>query len=296
MMPKFVIRSASLLLFVAAASGCNVTVTSDTCTADSAVLCGGGTTGYSCTGNAVPNLACSDGIVDGDLTDFCCDTGAVVIPADCKYDTSVVGCGYGSFGFSCSGGGNPEDTDPSLTCSQPVSSGADLLYCCESGTVASGSCTGDSSLGCYGGSSGLVCTGNAVPDAAQNCSNPEIGPSGETLYCCGGTVGTCGADASVTGCGGGSAGYSCNGSATPDPSSLWCSEGIAATGGFTWYCCVPTPTVTTTCVQDTNVSCPTPGSFGFACSGTDTPADADATLTCSAGIAGDAGNTLYCCQ
>jgi hypothetical protein len=292
MMPKFVIRSASLLLFVAAASGCSVSVTSDTCTIDSALGCTG-STGYSCTGNAVPDLACSDGVCSGNTCLYCCDTG-VVVPADCAYDYTVQGCGYGSYGVSCTGGGNPE-SDPSVTCSTPVASGSELLYCCTNGSVVTGSCSG-ANLGCFGGSAGLVCTGGAVPDASQNCSSPEVGPSGDTYYCCGGTVGTCGADASVTGCTGGAGGYSCNGSATPDSSALWCSEGIAATGGFTWYCCVPTPSASTTCVADSAVSCPTQGSFGFACSGTDTPADADNTLTCSAGIAGNNGDTLYCCQ
>jgi hypothetical protein len=200
----------------------------------------------------------------------------------------------GGAGFSCTGGANPEDGDLSLTCGQPTAAGAELLYCCTSGATT-GSCA-PASLNCFGGSTGLACTAGAAPDASLNCSSPEIGPSGDSYYCCGGTVGSCAQDALVTGCQGVSTGYSCTGSASPSSSGLWCSEGIAGTSGDTWYCCEPTPSAASSCVSDPTVSCATPGAYGFACSGVDTPADADRSLSCSDGVAGNDGNTLYCCQ
>jgi hypothetical protein len=360
MMPKSVVRSASLLFMLAmgiVASGCNVTVTTtDRCDLDSSVICAYGGDGYSCTGSALPDssLICSDGICTGDTCSFCCNP-AVVVASTCGADNSVAGCEVGSYGysctgsdapdssnsnlfcsagtpsggktlyccllttstsvgcasdaavtagcngvgadygFSCSGGATPDQTFDYLTCGAPGTDGSNLTYCCNiTSTTTASSCSADPTLGCFGGSTGFTCSGSAVPSAA-NCSQPAVGPSGYTYYCCGGSAGTCAADTSVTGCQTGSTGYSCNGSANPGSSGLWCSEGIAATGGYTWYCCLNN-TATTTCAQDSTVACTTPGAYGFACSGTDTPADANAALTCSAGTAGNDGNTLYCCQ
>jgi hypothetical protein len=301
-MPKYVVSGASALFLLFSISGCSVTVTStDTCHADSAVAgCGPGAFGYSCTGSATPNLSlnCSDPTYAGDAALYCCFTPASTT-VDCKDVTVSSGCpGVGAdFGFSCTGGETPDQINGSLVCGtaapDPSGSGA-LLYCCNIATCAS-----DTSLVCYGGSTGVACTGGAAPDASMNCSDPAVGPRGDTYYCCGGTVGACAQDATVTGCQAGSAGYSCTGSATPSSSDLWCSEGTVVSGEV-WYCCESITSTTTTCVADSTVACPSTGSgpapYGFACSGTDKPSDVNSALTCSDGVAGNDGNTLYCCQ
>jgi hypothetical protein len=40
----------------------------------------------------------------------------------------------------------------------------------------------------------------------------------------------------------------------------------------------------------------TGNSYGFSCSGSAIPSQADTSLTCSAGVPGNGGLTLYCCQ
>jgi len=97
-------------------------------------------------------------------------------------------------------------------------------------------------------------------------------------------------------CAGGS-GYSCTGGDTPDEadSTLLCSDGVDGPDG-TQYCCASFGTATTTCQQDPTVDSCEPPSIGFSCTGTDSPDEADSSLTCSTGVPGNAGSTLYCCQ
>ena len=268
MMPKYVVRAASSLFLMAAASGCHVTVTStDSCGPDSTVLCGDGTQGYSCTGDVTPDtstLLCGDAVCDGsDTCAYCCEAVSVTVtvPASCSSDPSVTGCEAGSYGytctgsaspdsgnpnlfcssgtvsgantaycclfttsatvgctadasvasgcngegadygFSCTGGATPEETFTNLICGAPGTSGANTTYCCNAAgsTTVTASCTADTTLDCFGGSSGFTCTGNATP-TASNCSQPSVGPTGDTYYCCGGSTGACAADSTVTGC------------------------------------------------------------------------------------------------
>jgi hypothetical protein len=51
----------------------------------------------------------------------------------------------------------------------------------------------------------------------------------------------------------------------------------------------------TTCAPDYTVAGCVSGSIGFSCTGTDSPDMGDPSLTCSVGVAGNAGSTLYCC-
>jgi hypothetical protein len=88
-------------------------------------------------------------------------------------------------------------------------------------------------------------------------------------------------------------GYSCAPGDNPEAhdSSLVCSDGTDVSGA-TLYCCVQF--VSSTCQQDNSVVGCTGYSFGFSCTGTDRPDEADPTLVCSdPTIAG--GLALYCC-
>jgi hypothetical protein len=100
-------------------------------------------------------------------------------------------------------------------------------------------------------------------------------------------------DSTVT-CTGSAQGWSCTGSDTPDQDNqgLDCSTGTAGSGN-TQYCCITF--TSSTCSQDSSVAGCESGSYGFSCSGSDTPQQADTSLNCSAGTAGENGATLYCC-
>lgn len=104
---------------------------------------------------------------------------------------------------------------------------------------------------------------------------------------------TCGQDTSVT-CSEGGSGYSCSGSDSPDQddSTLDCSAGVTD-GANTDYCCI-TITSGSTCSPDSNVEGCASGSYGFSCTGSDTPDTANSSLTCSSGTPGS-GETSYCC-
>jgi hypothetical protein len=104
----------------------------------------------------------------------------------------------------------------------------------------------------------------------------------------------CAPDSTVHGCAE-SAGYSCGNGEVPNQSdsSLVCSNGVAASDGFELFCCVAFQS--SSCAPDSTVhGCPGT-SIGFSCTGSDTPADADSSLSCGPGTPGNAGSLLYCC-
>jgi hypothetical protein len=113
----------------------------------------------------------------------------------------------------------------------------------------------------------------------------------------GGGVGSCGPDATVTGCMG-SDGYSCPaGSQPPDATdtTLICSDPVAS-GPDDIYCCYTSPTFPAgTCAYDQTLdqACDAmdTGALGYSCQGTDTPEQTDSSLTCSV----DQGNGQFCC-
>jgi hypothetical protein len=277
--------------------------TSSSCSADAAVVgCQFGSYGFSCTGTTRPDdlestLVCSDGIANGSSVDYCCITGFT--STTCTPDSTIQGCVGTSYGFRCTGTASPSAGDASLTCSAgtPEATPNTFDYCCATPGAAN-SCIADSSVtGCVAGSTGTTCTGTATPDPTLNCSTGVPGAGSTTVYCCGATTGpgTCAVDSSVTGCAGGSTGYSCTGVTRPDADgSLQCSTGVAGANGSTAYCCFAA-TASSTCVADPTVTGCTGGSFGFHCSGTDTPSDSNTSLVCGPGAAGNDGNTLYCC-
>jgi len=174
-----------------------------------------------------------------------------------------------------------------------------LSLACTLTTVNNGvtnTCTASTTVtGCVGNASGYSCTGTATPDqtdATLVCSDGT--PSGNaTLYCCApytaSSSSTCAAD-----CTGASIGFSCTGSDTPEQgdSSLVCSTGTAGSGN-TLYCCIDN--ASTSCMQDSTVQGCSGSSVGFSCTGTAPPSQSDSSLTCSTGVAGTNGQTLYCC-
>jgi|HubBroStandDraft_5_1064220.scaffolds.fasta_scaffold151393_2 hypothetical protein len=105
----------------------------------------------------------------------------------------------------------------------------------------------------------------------------------------------CTQDSSVSGCDDPSTGYSCDNGDTPDQedSSLVCSVGTPS-GDLTLYCCIQF--TSSTCSADPSVQGCTGDSFGFSCTGTDTPDEADSSLNCSTPTPGAGGASLYCCS
>jgi hypothetical protein len=170
---------------------CGVQSTND-CVADTTVGCTDGSTGYSCTGSALPNssdpsLACGAGVTgpNGDAL-YCC---IGISSSTCAADASVAGCSGGSYGFSCTSSDTPTQGNPALDCSTPVAGqNGSSLYCCIGFSGATGSCMADSSVvGCAGSSFGFSCTSTDTPDQTQTslvCSTATAGPNNELLYCC----------------------------------------------------------------------------------------------------------------
>jgi hypothetical protein len=234
--------------------------------------------------------------------------GSGSIPSGCAEDSTLT-CSSDAIGISCPAGTAPDD--PTLECSDPTPAGSSDGYCCIQ-WVAGGDCTPDGTVtGCDYPSYGFSCTaGAAPPDAADGsitCSTAT--PSGsEDLYCCvdnytgstsssSGTSG-CVADSSLA-CDAGSDGVDCS-SSSDNPESDFpgyiCSDPSPQGDGTIGYCCA-TGFSGSTCAQDDSVTgCAYP-SVGFSCTGTDTPDQADSSLTCSDPTTDpNTGDQLYCCQ
>src|SRR5450432_2497431 len=88
----------------------------------------------------------------------------------------------------------------------------------------------------------------------------------------------CAQDSSVGGCEGPSFGFSCGDGRSPDQtdSSLVCSDGTPASDGFVLYCCIQF--TSSSCAPDPSVEGCSRNSFGFSCTGGDTPDEADSSL------------------
>ncbi len=106
---------------------------------------------------------------------------------------------------------------------------------------------------------------------------------------------TCTAVAALDGCSGGSVSYACTAD-RPDhgDTSLVCSKGTPGASGSTLYCCAPYGQAYSECTVTTTLPGCDGYSFGFACSGEVTPAEADTALTCGPGMPSGA-QTTYCC-
>jgi len=104
----------------------------------------------------------------------------------------------------------------------------------------------------------------------------------------------CAQDSSVGGCRSPANGFSCGNGESPaqSDSSLDCSVGTESGDGLTLYCCIQF--TSSTCAPDPSVQGCLGDSFGFSCTGTDTPDEADPSLNCSSPT-GASGALLYCC-
>jgi hypothetical protein len=162
------------------------------------------------------------------------------------------------------------------------------------------SCSANSNLVCTAGTSGYSCTGDGNPEqfTADLVCSPDTTGAGD--FCC--ATSTCMFDPGVGGCVSGTDPYSCAaGAQRPDQAdtSKVCSEPNTATPGVDLYCCyTPVVIVTTstpTCSEDQSVAGCAAGSFGYSCTGTDTPEMDFANLPCSTGTADPSGAMLFCC-
>jgi hypothetical protein len=135
---------------------------------------------------------------------------------------------------------------------------------------------------------GFGCLGVALAVAMAGCSvSASAGP----------TEASCAPDTTVS-CTGSATGFSCTGSDQPEDSdsSLTCSVPISGNAGSTLYCCVSGFAFSSsTCAPDSTVTGCEAGSYGFSCTGSDTPDQTDSSLTCSTPVDGNAGSSLYCC-
>jgi hypothetical protein len=254
------------------------------CGLDTSLTCEPGTEGYSCTGVAEPQDSNSSLLCNTDgAGDYCCVT------TECS-TSDTVPCAAGDTGYSCSIGA----TSPAsavLTCTMTTANNLDL-YCCTPATTAA--CITDATVSCQAGT-GYTCSGTSQPedvDPTVVCSADQ--ESGQ--FCCV-SGSSCAYDATLA-CETGAAGYTCSGTSTPNSvdSSLVCSEPNSANA----YCCFTTNEATaSTCTQDQTVTgCQANAqgeqSYGFSCTGADTPDQDYSGITCSTPTAGT-GNTLYCC-
>ncbi len=96
------------------------------------------------------------------------------------------------------------------------------------------------------------------------------------------------------GCESPSSGFSCGSGDSPDQtdSSLVCSDGTPSSDGLILYCCIQF--TSSSCAADPSVQGCAGDSFGFSCTGSDTPEDADSSLNCSSPTPAG-GALLYCC-
>jgi hypothetical protein len=144
---------------------------------------------------------------------------------------------------------------------------------------------------------GVTVSAMVVAVAAAGCT-ASAGTTGAGTGSSGSANG-CAADPSLS-CDMGSSGVDCP--PGDDPKAAFpgdvCSAPAVQADGTDGYCCATgfTPG-TTSCVQDASVqSCEYPA-LGFSCSGSDSPGQADPSLSCSTGTADPStGLTLYCCQ
>ena len=116
---------------------CCITTATSSCAPDSTVAgCSGGSFGFSCSSTDTPTdgnpaLTCSDATTGPDGASLYCCVGFTPGTSSCMPDSTVAGCSGGSFGFSCTSTDTPDQTQTSLTCSDPTTGpDGEMLYCC----------------------------------------------------------------------------------------------------------------------------------------------------------------------
>jgi len=278
---------------------------------DSAILAGNpdagaalGLVGYSCTGVARPDesgtyiagipsgMICADQGTNADGTaNFCCTPPDAPVP--CALDPqSVLAisndpsrlCPDKGTRFECYGTDRPEALNPDITCGNGVRVGSLVDYCCAAAgrpqgcTEQKGACNQDPTTGAIGMIPG---GGIASGLVGWNCTDTPL-PRGEDFG-----MSESRADYYYFVC------------AVPPPPNM--------SNNSTNFCCfTPSPVlpggscVTATKVQAQIPDC-TPGRFGFACYGRDTPEDDYAQIHCTeAPISGVDDNgvaaNVYCCD
>jgi hypothetical protein len=240
--------------------------------------------------------------------------------SDCVVDSELQ-CGTGFDGFDCRSGRpdeNPVFSKGSIqgvVCTDlgQVRGNGSTSYCCASATTT---CGYDPTAGCQSASYGFACM---APDRPENfdptlyCgTGAKI--NGQTVFCCSTTsTAPCSRNSSVQ-CPPGNVGFECSGTDIPNQgeqgvdqsrsdATLICDIPAMMISGLLGYCCyTPSPTpIGSTCLQDQAVpACPS-GSFGFACTGPDTPQEDYPRMACNQATVRRANQqgvpaTLYCCQ
>jgi hypothetical protein len=258
------------LVSLACAPAATLSAESGSCVLDSNITCNTDFNGFTCTGTARPdqNAEFRVGAIQGTV---CTSLGLVDTSTGGSYccTSTTTACGY----------------DPGMDCPATASSG----YAC---TPPSRPENFDPDLACGMGQEvngetifccGIATTPNCAPDTAVRCNGPEL----VALECMTDEVpneGELGTDQSRS------------------DATLLCDV-PAMIGGTYGYCCF-TPTqapVGASCLQDQAVpNCPS-GSFGFACTGPDTPDQDYSRITCptGGGVRGTSAegypSSLYCC-
>jgi hypothetical protein len=216
------------------------------CQDDPGLACDVDALGISCPAGTSPDsstFVCSDPVANGNLDSYCC---IVWSGSTCAEDPNVTSsCGDPAFGFSCTGTDSPDQTDPTLICSDPTTdpTTGDSLYCCTDGYTPPSSSGGTIPAGCAADGS-VSCTGNAFGYSCAPGDNPEV----------------------------------------EDP-SLSCSipETDPATGNDV-FCCFDWTAGTSTCTPDDTITsqCPDFDTYGYSCAAAnDDPTSLDPALTCS---------------
>jgi hypothetical protein len=267
-------------------------------------------------GSSGAELGCS-ATASGGSTSSGSSGGDLPVPTNCQAD-GTLDCSGGGTGFACDTGDNPENEDPTYSCSTPQSSAGEDDFCCFTGFAdSSSSCTSDDNLTAVcpdPDSYGFQCdTGDnpvTLDPSLDNCSTATPDADGmHDDFCC--TLGSssstsssgsgddssfgtgCVADNGLD-CTAGGTGISCPSGTTPDDTAGICSDPSSQADGTDGFCCI---TITDTgCSQDDTVTgCDYP-SYGFSCtSGSPDPGTEDSSLNCSTATPDPNGNDDYCC-
>lgn len=231
---------------------------------------------YTCNGTARPDEEQSKSIDNVPQGIICTDEGALQndggeafccsgTTTSCAFDP-VAGCAAPTYGYQCLGGyDRPEAFDPNLFCGEGLAQGNFIVYCCGAQPLSHG-CQQATSATCPRTLVPWTCTDQSLPSEAELGSNQSRADF-NLLVC---DVPTVVQGATVT---------------------------------TTNYCCF-TPTSVppgASCLFDIGVPGCAQGSFGFACTGPDTPAEDYPSITCADGgtpgvSAQGYAASLYCCQ
>ncbi len=241
-----------------------------------------GLTGYTCTGNARPDLAanyaggvpsgliCANQIPPGDggapasPQSYCCTSQ----PTTCALDPAAV-CDPGTYAYQCQNVNRPESYNPKIHCGQGVRGTEYVDYCCTGTAVPSGCGEIDGLQGCSAGLVGWQC---------PIVGTQHILPKGQDLMA---------------------------NKSRADQYYLLCSvPQVAPSGKVDTFCCYPPAQVPPggTCTEDIYVpGCNPLTQFGFACYGPETPSDDYPPIVCpDPGVPGTSMEgypaTLYCCN